>query len=91
MTATDLAELQRMLAESGVGAAEDIKRAAEESQGLGIFVRSLVGLTHAARDYQCRLAGCAEQRTAASAGRKRRPSERLPRHQALQLMDTCPY
>jgi type I restriction enzyme R subunit len=44
LTAADLFELQRMLAESGVGAAEDIRRAAEESQGLGIFVRSLVGL-----------------------------------------------
>ena len=33
-----------MLAESGVGGAEDIQRAAEESQGLGLFVRSLVGL-----------------------------------------------
>jgi type I restriction enzyme, R subunit len=44
LTAADLAELQRMLAESGVGAAEDIQRAAKESQGLGLFVRSLVGL-----------------------------------------------
>ncbi|MBX9609798.1 MAG: DEAD/DEAH box helicase family protein [Gammaproteobacteria bacterium] len=44
LTAADLAELQRMLAESGVGGAEDIQRAAEESQGLGLFVRSLVGL-----------------------------------------------
>jgi type I restriction enzyme R subunit len=44
LTASDLAELQRMLAESGVGAAEDIRRATEESQGLGLFVRSLVGL-----------------------------------------------
>lgn len=44
LTATDLAELERMLAESGVGAAEDIQRAAAESQGLGLFVRSLVGL-----------------------------------------------
>jgi type I restriction enzyme R subunit len=33
-----------MLAESGVGGVEDIQRAAEESQGLGLFVRSLVGL-----------------------------------------------
>lgn len=33
-----------MLAESGIGAAEDIRRAAEGSQGLGLFVRSLVGL-----------------------------------------------
>lgn len=37
-------ELERMLAESGVGAAEDIRRAAAESHGLGLFVRSLVGL-----------------------------------------------
>jgi len=44
LTPADLAELQRMLAESGVGGAEDIQRAAEESQGLGLFVRSLVGL-----------------------------------------------
>jgi type I restriction enzyme R subunit len=44
LTATDIAELQRMLVESGAGGAEDIRRAAEESQGLGLFVRSLVGL-----------------------------------------------
>lgn len=44
LTPADLAELQRMLADNGVGAAEDIQRAAEESQGLGLFVRSLVGL-----------------------------------------------
>jgi len=44
LTASDLAELQRMLTENGVGAAEDIERAADESQGLGLFVRSLVGL-----------------------------------------------
>ena len=44
LTPTDLAELERMLAESGVGTAEDIERAKRESQGLGLFVRSLVGL-----------------------------------------------
>jgi type I restriction enzyme R subunit len=44
LTAADLGELQRILAESGIGAPEDIERAAEESQGLGLFVRSLVGL-----------------------------------------------
>ena len=44
LTAADLGELQRILAESGVGAPEDIQRADEESQGLGLFVRSLVGL-----------------------------------------------
>jgi type I restriction enzyme R subunit len=44
LTAADLAELQRMLAESGVGGVDDIQRAADESHGLGLFVRSLVGL-----------------------------------------------
>ena len=44
LTATDLAELERMLLESGVGAPEDIERAKSESQGLGLFVRSLVGI-----------------------------------------------
>ena len=44
LTAADLAELERMLAESGVGGAQQIARAREESQGLGVFVRSLVGL-----------------------------------------------
>ena len=44
LTSSDLSELERILAESGVGGAEDIIRAKEESQGLGLFVRSLVGL-----------------------------------------------
>ncbi len=44
LTPADLAELERMLTENGVGAADDIQHAAEESQGLGLFVRSLVGL-----------------------------------------------
>ena len=48
LTATDLAELERVLVESGVGALEDIRRAADESQGLGLFVRSLVGLDRGA-------------------------------------------
>jgi len=44
LTAADLAELERMLVESGVGAAEDVGRAKLESQGLGLFTRSLVGM-----------------------------------------------
>jgi type I restriction enzyme, R subunit len=44
LTATDLADFERVLAENGIGAAEDIDRAKAESQGLGLFVRSLVGL-----------------------------------------------
>jgi len=43
LTAADLAELERMLGESGV-AREDIERAKSESHGLGLFVRSLVGM-----------------------------------------------
>jgi type I restriction enzyme, R subunit len=42
LTATDLSELERILAESGVGKEEDIIQAKE--QGLGLFIRSLVGL-----------------------------------------------
>ncbi len=44
LTASDLTELERMLLESGVGASEEIGRAKVESQGLGLFVRSLIGL-----------------------------------------------
>ena len=37
-----------MLVESGVGGPEQIVRAKQESQGLGLFVRSLVGLDRGA-------------------------------------------
>ena len=36
--------VDRMLVASGTGSAADLQRAAAESQGLGLFVRSLVGL-----------------------------------------------
>src|SRR5690606_36276720 len=48
LTTSDLGELERLLAESGAGAPEDIQRAAEEAQGLGLLVRSLVGLDRTA-------------------------------------------
>jgi len=44
LTESDLAELERMLVESGVGGTEEIDRAKIESHGLGLFVRSLIGL-----------------------------------------------
>ena len=44
LTASDLAELERMMLEAGVGTPDDIARAKEKSQGLGVFIRSLVGL-----------------------------------------------
>jgi type I restriction enzyme R subunit len=43
LTASDLKELEKMLVQAG-GSAEVIKQAAEQSHGLGIFIRSLVGL-----------------------------------------------
>ena len=48
LTASDLAELEHMLGESGLGEPDDLRRAAEESQGLGLFVRSLVGMDRGA-------------------------------------------
>jgi type I restriction enzyme R subunit len=44
LTATDLVELERLLIASGAGTAEDVARAGHEAHGLGLFVRSLVGL-----------------------------------------------
>jgi type I restriction enzyme R subunit len=44
LTATDLQELERMLTVSGVANAEHLAQAKTESNGLGLFVRSLVGL-----------------------------------------------
>src|SRR5690606_1423577 len=48
ITATDLAELQRILIETGVGSEGDIDRAVEETGSLGLFSRALVGLDRAA-------------------------------------------
>lgn len=48
LTASDLAELERMVAESGAGGPDDLRRAAAEAHGLGRFVRSLVGLDRSA-------------------------------------------
>ena len=43
LTTSDLAELERMLVQAG-GSPEVIKLATEQNHGLGIFIRSLVGL-----------------------------------------------
>jgi len=48
LTALDLNELENMLASSGVGDSDAIQQAKENSQGLGLFVRSLVGLERGA-------------------------------------------
>jgi type I restriction enzyme R subunit len=44
LTPADLDELQSFLLSHGVGTEQAIQRAAEESNGLGLFIRSLVGL-----------------------------------------------
>lgn len=44
LTPDDLTALEKMLLASGVGDEAEIVRAAEGSQGLGLFIRSLVGL-----------------------------------------------
>jgi type I restriction enzyme R subunit len=44
LTATDLHELERMLTASGLANPEHLQKAKAESNGLGLFVRSLVGL-----------------------------------------------
>lgn len=44
LTAADLAELERMLIESGTASADDLERVSKESHGLGLFIRGLIGL-----------------------------------------------
>lgn len=49
LTPEDLQALEQMLLDSGAGDADNIAQAKEESHGLGLFIRSLVGLDrHAA-------------------------------------------
>lgn len=48
ITNTDLAELQRVLIETGVGTDGDLERAIEEAGNLGVFIRGLVGLDRSA-------------------------------------------
>ena len=48
LTSTDLAELERILIDSGIGTPEHLHRARVENDGFGIFIRSLVGLDRAA-------------------------------------------
>ncbi|MBV6519997.1 MAG: hypothetical protein MNPFHGCM_00101 [Gemmatimonadaceae bacterium] len=48
LTLSDISELERLLRESGVGEPKDIRQAAEDAQGLGLLVRSLVGMDRAA-------------------------------------------
>jgi type I restriction enzyme R subunit len=44
LTSSDLTELERMMMDAGVGTCDDLARAKAESHGLGLFIRSLVGL-----------------------------------------------
>ena len=48
LTPIDLEALEKLLVENGIGDPETIARAKEESRGLGLFVRSLIGLDRGA-------------------------------------------
>jgi type I restriction enzyme R subunit len=48
LSAMDLESLERMVGDSGIGDEELLKQAAQEAQGLGLFIRSLVGLDRGA-------------------------------------------
>ena len=48
LTTADLEALEQMLVQAGVGTAEEIEKVAQQEHGLGLFVRSLVGLDRAA-------------------------------------------
>jgi type I restriction enzyme, R subunit len=48
LTTTDLTELERLLVESGTATLQDVERVSQEAQGLGLFVRSLIGLSREA-------------------------------------------
>ncbi|MDE3074722.1 MAG: hypothetical protein KGJ86_04775 [Chloroflexota bacterium] len=44
LTPTDLDQLERMMLEAGIATPADLEKAKEASAGLGLFIRSLVGL-----------------------------------------------
>jgi type I restriction enzyme R subunit len=48
LTKSDIAELERIFIENQLGDATDLQKAVERSSGLGLFVRSLIGLDRAA-------------------------------------------
>jgi type I restriction enzyme R subunit len=48
LTPADLEKLEQMLVQAGVGTVEEIEKVAQEEQGLGLFIRSIVGLDRAA-------------------------------------------
>jgi type I restriction enzyme R subunit len=48
LTPSDLAELERMLRESGLDGGKELEKATQENHGLGLFVRSLIGLDRSA-------------------------------------------
>jgi type I restriction enzyme R subunit len=48
LTTADLESLEEMLVEAGIGTAEQVREVAQREHGLGLFLRSLVGLDRAA-------------------------------------------
>lgn len=48
ITADDLSAVEQALVDAGIGTVEDIRAAAEDASGLGLFIRSVVGLDRSA-------------------------------------------
>ncbi|MGY4800056.1 DEAD/DEAH box helicase family protein [Teichococcus aerofrigidensis] len=48
LTPTDLEELERLLQDSGIGTPDDLDRAKSDAEGLGLFIRAMVGMDRAA-------------------------------------------
>jgi type I restriction enzyme R subunit len=48
LTFVDLEALEQMLVQAGIGTIEEIEKIAQEEHGLGLFIRSIVGLDRAA-------------------------------------------
>ena len=48
ITTDDLSAVEQALIDAGVGTAEDVQAAAEDASGLGLFIRSVVGLDRSA-------------------------------------------
>jgi type I restriction enzyme R subunit len=48
LTFADLEALEQMLIQAGVGTAEEVRQVAQQEHGLGLFVRSLIGLDRVA-------------------------------------------
>ncbi len=50
VTAVDIETIERLIIETGTGTPEELEKAAHEAEGLGLFIRGLVGLKRSAAE-----------------------------------------